>query len=110
MSRDRLLAVGLLLASVALAYFLGVHWWFVAGHRAIAREMADLAEQAARFQAIIAQRPEIEARLERVRAFEATNPAFCKIPTSIRRAPRSSRACVRASRCMPGAARRAVRC
>lgn len=80
MSRDRLLAVGLLLASVALAYFLGVHWWFVAGHRAIAREMADLAEQAARFQAIIAQRPEIEARLERVRAFEATNPAFLQDP------------------------------
>ncbi len=80
MTRDRLLAVGLLLVSLGLAYLLGMHWWFVAGHRALARDLADLAEQAARFRAVIAQRPEIEARLQRVRAFEAANPAFLQDP------------------------------
>jgi general secretion pathway protein M len=80
MTRDRVVAVGLLLVGAALAYLLGVHWWFVAGHRALARELDDLSEQAARFRSVIAQRSEIEAGLERVRAFEAANPAFLSDP------------------------------
>ncbi|MDW8478929.1 MAG: type II secretion system protein GspM [Xanthomonadales bacterium] len=81
MSRDRLLAVLLLLAALGLVYLLGVHWWFVAGHRALARELADLGEQAARFRGLIAQRPEIEARLAEVEALDAANPGFLQDPS-----------------------------
>ncbi len=75
-SRDRALAIGLLVGALLLLYFLGFHWWFVRGHLDLSREMADLREQAERFSATIAQRPAVEAQLARVREFEANNPAF----------------------------------
>lgn len=75
-SRDRVLAVGLLVAALALLYFVGVHWWFVRGHLDLSRDIADLSEQATRFSATIAQRPAVEAQIARVREFEANNPAF----------------------------------
>jgi general secretion pathway protein M len=74
--RDRLMAVILLVLAVFAAYLAGVHWWFTARHVAIWQEMAELKEQEAVFRATSAQRPEIEARLAEVRAFEAGNPAF----------------------------------
>jgi general secretion pathway protein M len=74
--RDRLLAVVLLVLAVFAVYLVAVHWWFTARHVAIWQEMAELKEQEAVFRATSAQRPEIEARLAEVRAFEASNPAF----------------------------------
>jgi len=75
-SRDRLLALGVLVAVLALGYVLMVHWWFTAPHLAVADEMAELREQDARFRATIGERPAIEKRLAEVREFEAANPAF----------------------------------
>jgi general secretion pathway protein M len=75
-SRDRVMAVALLLGALLLVYFVGFHWWFVRGHLDLSRDMADLREQAERFSATIAQRSAVEAQLARVREFEANNPAF----------------------------------
>jgi general secretion pathway protein M len=74
--RGRFMAVALLVAVVAVGYFGGVHWWFTARHLEIAREMADLREQEARFRRIADERASVEARLAEVRRFEAGNPAF----------------------------------
>jgi general secretion pathway protein M len=72
----RFLAVVLLLIAVLLGYLVGVHWWFVAPHAAIAAQMQDLREQELRFRQIAAQRPLIEKRLAEVRAFEQNNQSF----------------------------------
>ena len=74
--RSRGLALGLLVAVVALGYFVLVHWWFTAPHLAIADEMAELREQELRFRTTIAERPQIQKSLTEVREFEAANPAF----------------------------------
>jgi general secretion pathway protein M len=74
--RDRLLAVVLLVLAGFFVYLAGVHWWFTARHVAVWQEMSELREQELAFRATSAQRPEIEARLAEVRAFEAGNPAF----------------------------------
>ena len=74
--RDRLLAVVLLVLAGFVVYLAGVHWWFTARHVAVWQEMSELREQELAFRATSAQRPEIEARLAEVRAFEAGNPAF----------------------------------
>jgi len=60
---SRFLALVLLLITAIVVYLLGVHWWFVAPHLAIAAQMDDLREQESRFSQTIAQRPQIERRL-----------------------------------------------
>jgi len=72
----RFLAIVLLLIVVLLVYLVGVHWWFVAPHAAIAEQIGDLREQQQRFSQIASQRPLIEKRLAEVRAFEQNNQAF----------------------------------
>lgn len=72
----RPLALGLLVVVVALVYFLGIHWWFVAPQLAVGQQMTDLREQQQRFAAIVAERPEIEKRLAAVRTYESGNQAF----------------------------------
>jgi general secretion pathway protein M len=73
---SRFLAVVLALIVASLVYLLGVHWWFVAPHLAIASQMADMREQQQRFRETSAQRPEIDKRLADVRSFEQSNQAF----------------------------------
>jgi general secretion pathway protein M len=73
---SRFLALVLLLIAVIAVYLVGVHWWFVAPHLAIAEQMSDLQEQEHRFSQMVAQRPQIERRLAEVRAFEQNNQAF----------------------------------
>ncbi|MDR3389264.1 MAG: type II secretion system protein GspM [Rudaea sp.] len=73
---SRFLAVVLLLIVVMIGYVVGVHWWFVAPHLAIADQMHDLAEQQQRFRQMAGQRTEIEKRLTEVRTFEQNNQAF----------------------------------
>ena len=75
-SNDRLLALELLALVLVVLYFAGVHWWFTARHWDIGAEMSSLREQEARFRATAAQREDIAKKLEAVRAFEASNPAF----------------------------------
>lgn len=72
----RFLALVLALITLALAYLVGVHWWFTERHVDIAAEMTDLREQYARFKAKADQKPLIERQLADVRAYEAGNPAF----------------------------------
>ena len=72
----RFLAIVLLLIVVLLVYLVGVHWWFVAPHAAIAEQVGDLREQQQRFRQIASERPLIEKRLTEVRAFEQNNQAF----------------------------------
>ncbi|MCE3004674.1 MAG: type II secretion system protein GspM [Xanthomonadaceae bacterium] len=74
--RGRFVALGLLVAALAIVYFAGVHWWFTARHVEIATEMGDLRDQEARFRRVADERPAVEARLAEVRQFEAGNPAF----------------------------------
>jgi general secretion pathway protein M len=75
-SDGRPLALGLLLVVLALGYFLLVHWWFVAPQLDIAAQMRDLREQQQRFAAIVAQKDDIQKRLDAVRAYEQNNQAF----------------------------------
>ncbi|HET8897272.1 MAG TPA: type II secretion system protein GspM [Rhodanobacteraceae bacterium] len=72
----RPLAVGLLLAVLLVGYFLFVHWWFVAPQLDIAHQMTDLREQQQRFAAVVAQKADIQKRLDAVRAYEENNQAF----------------------------------
>jgi general secretion pathway protein M len=72
----RFLAVVLALIVALVIYLIGVHWWFVAPHEAVADQIQDLREQQQRFSQIAAQRALIEKRLGDVRAFEQNNQAF----------------------------------
>lgn len=75
-SDGRPLAVGLLLVLLALVYFVFVHWWFVAPQIDISGQMRDLREQQQRFAAIVAQKDDIQKRLDAVRRYEQNNQAF----------------------------------
>ena len=75
-SDGRPLALGLLLVVLAVVYFVGFHWWFVAPQLAIGGQMSDLREQQQRFAAIVAEKPEIEKRIAEVRKYENENQAF----------------------------------
>ena len=77
---SRFLALVLLLIAALLVYLLGVHWWFVSPHLAIAGQMDDLRDQEQRFSQIVAQRPQIERRLAEARASEQNNQAFLTDP------------------------------
>lgn len=73
---QRPLAVGLLLVVVVVIYFLGIHWWFVAPQIDIGNQMDELREQQQRFAAIVAEKPDIQKRIEAVRKYEKNNQAF----------------------------------
>lgn len=72
----RFLALVLLAIVLLVGYLVGVHWWFVAPHLAVAEQMGELREQQQRFREIVAQKPELEKRLAEVRSFEQSNQAF----------------------------------
>ena len=76
-ARDaRIRGVALIAALAALAYVVGVHWWFTAPMLAMGAQIEELrhAELALRMES--RQRPEIEKRLAQVQQFEAANPGF----------------------------------
>jgi general secretion pathway protein M len=78
---SRWLALGLLVALLLLVYLLFVHWWFVEPLLAARADFIEERAQEQRMRANAAQRPEIEARLAEVRAFESSNPGFLTDPT-----------------------------
>lgn len=73
---DRWRALAALAAVLAVAYLVGVHWWFTAPMLAMGDEIEALREEELALRIEIAQRPALEAELARVREFEAGNPGF----------------------------------
>lgn len=73
---SRLAAIGLALLIVVLAYFVLLHWWFVAPLRQIDADMADLRDTQSRYAAAIAQKPALEKRLAALGAGQAASSAF----------------------------------
>lgn len=74
--QGRLLAVLLLLIALVALYLLFAHWWFTAPLLASRTQLIELRDQEQRLRSTAQQRPQIEARLAEVRAFEADNPGF----------------------------------
>lgn len=60
---SRIAAIVLLLLTLALAYFLLLHWWFVAPLRDIDSQMDDLRDTQSRYAAAIAEKPLLQKRL-----------------------------------------------
>jgi len=73
---SRIAAVGLLLLALLLAYFLLLHWWFVAPLRSIAAQMDDLRDTQSRYAAAIAEKPLLERRIAALGAGRAASNAF----------------------------------
>lgn len=74
--RSRWSALGLLALVLALAYFVGLHWWWTAPQLALRAELAELREQELRLRMHAAQAVRIQEKLAEVQAFEAGNPGF----------------------------------
>ena len=72
--RARVLAIAA--AVVAVAYLVLLHWWWTAPMLAMGDEIAKLRNEELALRMEIAQRPDLERELARVREFEAGNPGF----------------------------------
>jgi general secretion pathway protein M len=76
-ARDaRIRGVALIVVLAALAYLVGVHWWFTAPMLEMGDQIEDLRQQELALRMESRQRAEIETRLAGVQAFEAANPGF----------------------------------
>lgn len=73
---SRIAAIGLLLLALLLAYFLLLHWWFVAPLRDIDAKMAALRDTQSRYAAAIAEKPLLQKRIAALGAGQATSNAF----------------------------------
>jgi general secretion pathway protein M len=73
---SRLAAIGLLLLAVLLAYFVLLHWWFVAPLLRVHGEMADLRDTHSRYAAVIAEKPALQKRIAALGAGQAASSAF----------------------------------
>lgn len=75
-AQSRLAAIVLALIALAIAYFVLLHWWFVAPLLDQNAQMRDLREQHARYAAEIAQQPQLQQRLDQLAAGGASANAF----------------------------------
>lgn len=75
-AESRTLAWLLALLALLLAYFVLLHWWFVAPQLDISRQMRDLRQQQQRFAAIVAQRDTLQQRLSGLAQGQAQSSAF----------------------------------
>ena len=66
---------GLAIAA-ALVYLVALHWWFTVPMLRMGDEITALRMEELTLRMEIAQKPQLEAELARVRAFEAGNPGF----------------------------------
>ena len=73
---SRIAAVVVLLLAVTLAYFVLVHWWFVAPLNQIGDEMSQLRDTHSRYAAAIAEKPALQQRLAALGAGQAASDAF----------------------------------
>ena len=74
----------LLLVTLVLAYFLLLHWWFVAPLQQIHSDMAELRDTQSRYAAAIAEKPALQKRIAALGAGQAASSAFLaadEIPT-----------------------------
>ena len=74
--QSRIAAIVLLLLAVVLAYFVLVHWWFVAPLNQIGNEMSQLRDTQSRYAAAIAEKPALQRRLAAMGAGQAASDAF----------------------------------
>ena len=73
--QGQVMAVGLLLVTLGLIYFLCLHW-FVRGHLDVANQINELKESELRFRQEVSKRPALELRLKEVEDFKARNTYF----------------------------------
>jgi general secretion pathway protein M len=75
-TESRMAAIGLLLLVLVLAYFLLLHWWFVAPLRDIDSQMDDLRDTQSRYAAAIAQKPQLLKRIEELGHAQTDSSTF----------------------------------
>jgi general secretion pathway protein M len=75
-TESRMAAIGLLLLVLMLAYFLLLHWWFVAPLRDIDSQMDDLRDTQSRYAAAIAQKPQLLKRIEELGHAQTDSSTF----------------------------------
>lgn len=73
---DRARVLGSVVVVLVLGYFALVHWWWTAPMLAMGNQIATLRDQELALRMEIAQRPQLELELARVREFETSNPGF----------------------------------
>lgn len=73
---SRIAAVLLLLVVLVIAYFALLHWWFVAPLQQIGSQMDDLRDTQARFAAALAEKPQLQKRIDALGAGQASSSAF----------------------------------
>lgn len=74
--RDRWIALGLLLATLGLAYAVLVHPWWTVPMQAVNERIEGLRERDLRLRMQVAQAPQVAARLAQVRQQQANVPGF----------------------------------
>ncbi|MHB8911591.1 MAG: type II secretion system protein GspM [Lysobacter sp.] len=74
--RDRWIALGLLLAALALAYGVLVHPWWTVPMQAVNQRIEGLRERDLRLRMQVAQAPQVAARLSEVMQRQASAPGF----------------------------------
>lgn len=74
--QSRLAAVLLALVVLAIAYFLLLHWWFVAPMISVDGQMQDLQRIHAKYAAAIAEQPELQKRVAKLEQGGASVDAF----------------------------------
>jgi general secretion pathway protein M len=73
---SRIAAIGLLVLVILLAYFVLLHWWFVAPLRDIDSQMDDLRDTQSRYAAAIAEKPQLQKRLAELGHNQADSSTF----------------------------------
>lgn len=73
---SRLAALALLVLACVLAYFVLLHWWFVAPMQQIQASMAQARDTHARYEVAIAQKPALMKRIALLGAGQAASHAF----------------------------------
>lgn len=73
---SRIAAIGLLVLVLLLAYFLLLHWWFVAPLRDIDSQMDDLRDTQSRFAAAIAEKPQLQNRIAQLGRNQTDSSTF----------------------------------
>ena len=75
-AQSRLAAIALALVALAAAYFLLLHWWFVAPLLDVDGQMHDLQRVHAKYAAAIAEQPELQKRVAKLEQGGASVDAF----------------------------------
>jgi len=75
-AQSRIAAIVLALVVLAIAYFLLLHWWFVAPLISVDGQMQDLQQIHAKYAAAIAEQPELQKRVAKLEQGGASVDAF----------------------------------